>query len=121
VTRLRAVPSRSEARARRASARVFAALGDPTRLALVAQLCAEGPSSIVRLTSGTEITRQAVSKHLRALEAAGLARAERAGRERVWALRPERLEETRHYLNQISTQWDQALQRLRALVEFGAG
>ena len=99
------------------AAPVFAALGDPTRLRIVTRLCDGGPSSIVRLTEGGSVSRQAVSKHLRALEGAGLVRSVRAGRERIWQLETARLAEVRHYLHQISSQWDEALERLRAFVE----
>jgi len=99
------------------AAPVFAALGDGTRLRIVARLCEGGPSSIVRLTENTEVSRQAVTKHLRALEVAGLARSGRTGRERIWELQTRRLAEVRGYLEQISTQWDEALVRLRILVE----
>jgi DNA-binding transcriptional ArsR family regulator len=99
------------------AAPVFAALGDATRLAIVARLCHEGPQSIVRLTEGSAVSRQAISKHLRALEGAGLVRSDRSGRECIWALRTNRLAQARRYLDQISTQWDDALERLRAFVE----
>ncbi len=99
------------------SAPLFAALGDETRLKVVARLCASGPLSIARLTSGTEVTRQAVTKHLRVLAGAGLVRDLRRGRERVWELEPDRLEEARRCLDLISRQWDEALGRLRAAVE----
>lgn len=99
------------------AAPVFAALGDPSRLRIVARLCDGGPLNIVRLTEGGEVTRQAVSKHLRALEQAGLVRSTRAGRERIWQLEPQRLAEAGHWLAVISTQWDQALGRLKAFVE----
>ena len=99
------------------SAPVFAALGDETRLALVGRLCGGGPASIARLTEGATVTRQAVTKHLRALEQAGLVRSRRAGRERLWELRTARLAEARRMLDRISSQWDGALDRLAALVE----
>lgn len=99
------------------AAPIFAALGDATRLQIVARLCDGGPAPIVRLTEGTRVSRQAVSKHLRALQAAGLVRCERAGRESIWALEPSRLEEARHWLDRISGQWDQVLQRLAAFLE----
>ena len=99
------------------TAPVFAALGDATRLQIVARLCAGGPLSIVRLTEGADISRQAITKHLRALEGAGLVRSDRAGRERVWELQPKRLAEVRRCLDRISIQWDEALVRLGALVE----
>jgi DNA-binding transcriptional ArsR family regulator len=96
---------------------IFAALGDEVRLRIVARLCDGGPLSIVRLTEGADISRQAVTKHLRALEKVGLLRSCRAGRERIWELETRRLTEARRYLNEISEQWDDRLQRLRAFVE----
>lgn len=101
------------------AAPVFAALGDPARLTLVSRLCSEGPLSIVRLTEGARMSRQAVTKHLNALSDAGLVHSERSGRERVWQLRPRRLDEVRRYLDQIALQWDAAIDRLRDLVEDG--
>ena len=99
------------------AAPVFAALGDPTRLRIVARLCTHGPQSIVQLTEGSQVTRQAVTKHLLALEHAGLVRGEREGRERIWELQGKRLAEARQWLDQISQQWDAAIERLRAFVE----
>ena len=99
------------------AAPVFAALGDPTRLRLVARLSAEGPLSIVRLSDDAGVTRQAVTKHLHALMDAGLVRGSRSGRERIWELETRRLERARRYLDQISLEWDAALSRLRAFVE----
>src|SRR5688572_2481617 len=99
------------------AAPVFAALGDPTRLRIVVRLCAAGPQSIVKLTDGTDVTRQAVTKHLHALARAGLVRSTRGGRERIWEIQPRRLLDASHYLTQISAQWDAAIDRLRAFVE----
>ena len=99
------------------TAPVFAALGDPTRLRMVAQLCAQGPQSIVQLTSGSKVTRQAITKHLLALADAGVVQSRREGRERIWEVQPARLAEASKYLEQISTQWDEAIERLRAFVE----
>jgi DNA-binding transcriptional ArsR family regulator len=99
------------------AAPVFAALGDETRLQLVTRLCHEGPLSISRLSEGASMTRQAVTKHLGALEDAGLLTAERRGRERVYQLAPARLLAARRYLEQVSAQWDDAIERLRAHVE----
>ena len=96
---------------------MFAALGDATRLAIVARLCTTGPQSIVRLTEGTAVTRQAITKHLHALAQAGLVRSKRDGRERIWEMQTRRLADARRYLDQISAQWDDAIDRLRALVE----
>ena len=102
---------------RRGSAPLFAALGDETRLRLVARLCDRGPMSIARLTAGSRITRQAITKHLRVMERARLVHSARRGRESVWQLDQRRLEEARRYLDLISRQWDGALERLRRFVE----
>jgi DNA-binding transcriptional ArsR family regulator len=99
------------------SAPLFAALGDRTRLRLVARLCDRGPMSITRLTAGSRVSRQAISKHLRVLESAGVVRCTRRGRETLWQLRQLRLQEARRYLDTISAQWDDALLRLRDFVE----
>jgi DNA-binding transcriptional ArsR family regulator len=73
--------------------------------------------SITRLTAGSKVTRQAITKHLRVMEGAGLVRCRRIGRETLWQLESRRLEEARHYLGLISRQWDDALGRLRKFVE----
>jgi DNA-binding transcriptional ArsR family regulator len=96
---------------------VFAALGDETRLRLVSRLCEHGPMSIAKLTEGTDVTRQAITKHLHVLEEAGLVRGTREGRQNVWELAPRRLEEARRCLDLVSRQWDAAVDRLRAFVE----
>jgi DNA-binding transcriptional ArsR family regulator len=107
----------SAAQMQKTAAPIFVALGDPTRLALVARLCEQGPLSIAKLTAGADITRQAVTKHLHLLEDAGLVQSTRDGRESVWEVRPRRVQDARRYLDQISAQWDDAIDRLRALVE----
>ncbi|MBD8882094.1 helix-turn-helix transcriptional regulator [Rhodanobacter sp. 7MK24] len=99
------------------SAPVFAALGDATRLKLLAALCAGGALSIAQLTTGTAITRQAVTKHLLVLAEAGLVHDNWQGRERLWELEPSRLDEARRSLDAIAAQWDQALARLKHFVE----
>ncbi len=96
---------------------IFAALGDATRLALVERLSTAGPSSIARLTTGSTVTRQAITKHLHVLAGAGLVHDRRQGRERIWELSPGRLAEARERLDEISRHWDQALDRLKAFVE----
>ena len=96
---------------------VFVALGDSTRLRLLGRLSADGPLSITRLSRGTGVTRQAITKHLHTLGAAGLVRHARRGRERLWELDRRRLETAKRYLDQISAQWDQAIGRLKAFVE----
>ena len=102
---------------RSSAAPVFAALGDETRLRLVRRLCDDGPASITQLTSGSRVTRQAVTKHLRVLERAGIVRGTRHGRESLWQLEQQRLAEARHYLDLISQQWDDVLARLKKHVE----
>ena len=106
-----------EGTALRAAVSVFGALGDATRLRLIVTLCAGGALSIVQLTSGTDLTRQAVSKHLRVLAQVGLVRDVKLGRERFWEFAPEPLEDAVLSLQAIARQWDHALQRLKAKVE----
>jgi DNA-binding transcriptional ArsR family regulator len=85
-----------------ARATLFAALGDETRLSVLAKLMAEGPQSIARLTAGTDLTRQAVTKHLRVLESAGLLRSRRIGRESRFALETKPIKEARKYLKPMA-------------------
>ena len=96
---------------------VFAALGDEHRLRLLARLSEGEPMSISRLTAGSGITRQGVSKHLRVLAGAGLVRSSRRGKESLWQLERRRLEEARRSLDLISHQWDRALSKLKLFVE----
>jgi DNA-binding transcriptional ArsR family regulator len=99
------------------SAPVFAALGDEARLRLVVLLCAGGAMSVAQLTEGSQITRQGVTKHLLVLAKAGLVNNFKAGRERKWAFEPSRLEEARRSLDHVARQWDEALLRLKQMVE----
>ena len=101
----------------RRQAPVFAALGDETRLSLVGKLCGESPQSISRLTEGSDVTRQAISKHLRVLEGAGIVRGQRRGRETLFRLEPRALDQARRYLDQVSAEWGRALAGLKAYVE----
>ena len=109
--------SRRRAAGAAEAAPVFAALGDETRLGLLSRLCASGPQSISGLTAGVTISRQAVTKHLDVLAGAGLVRDARRGRERIWKVEPTRLGEARRYLDEISKGWDEALDRLKRMVE----
>lgn len=102
---------------RRTHAHVFAALGDETRLSLVARLSSGRPHSISQLTKGSKLTRQAITKHLRVLETAGIVHGLRKGRESRFELDQRPIKEIRRYLERVSEQWDQALGRLKALVE----
>jgi DNA-binding transcriptional ArsR family regulator len=96
---------------------MFAALGDETRLAIVGRLSSHGPLSITRLSSGSAITRQAVTKHLHVLASVGFVRGIRHGREHIWELQPEQVEIARRYLDQVSKRWDEALNRLKTFIE----
>jgi DNA-binding transcriptional ArsR family regulator len=99
------------------AAPVFSALGDATRLALLDRLAGGGPWSIARLTAGSDVTRQAVTKHLHVLADAGLVRDVRRGRERLWELETDRLADARRTLDELSKRWDEALDRLKRFVE----
>jgi DNA-binding transcriptional ArsR family regulator len=96
---------------------VFAALGDETRLALVAKLSGDQPCSISQLTKGSKLTRQAITKHLRVLESVGIVHSVHAGRESLFEFDPKPIEEMREYLDFVSEQWDHALARLKSFIE----
>lgn len=100
-------------------ASVFFALGDKTRLQLIAMLCAGGVFSIAQLTANTDLTRQAVTKHLQVLADAGLVKDLKIGRERLWQFDPAQMEEARRSLEVIGQQWEQALGKLKMAVERG--
>jgi DNA-binding transcriptional ArsR family regulator len=102
-----------------AHAHVFAALGDETRLSLIGKLAAGAPQSIARLAEGSALTRQAITKHLRVLESAGIVRSLRSGRESRFEFQPEPLRNLNAYLESVSAQWDDALARLKSFVEGG--
>ena len=109
-------PSRTSAR-QRGHAPVFAALGDATRLSLLAKLGDGQPRSISQLTHGSRLTRQAITKHLRVLQKARIVRCSRAGRESRFVLDPRPIDDLRHYLDSVSAQWDEALASLKSFVE----
>lgn len=102
---------------RGARAPVFAALGNKTRLSLVARLCRGQPCSISQLTGGSRLTRQAITKHLRVLEKAGIVHSFRTGRQSLFSFDPEPIEGIKDYLDSVSQQWDEALARLKSFVE----
>ncbi len=99
------------------SASQFAALGDPTRLALVEILADGDARSITSLAVGSGLTRQAITLHLKVLAGAGFVRSERVGRETQYAFQPEAIRDLRSYLDHVSHQWDDALSRLKSFVE----
>jgi DNA-binding transcriptional ArsR family regulator len=102
---------------RRPHAPVFAALGDETRLSLVAKLSGGLPYSISQLAQGSRLTRQAITKHLRVLERVEIVHSVRRGRESLFELNPAPIEEIKEYLDLVSEQWDRALARLKSFVE----
>jgi len=96
---------------------VFFALGDETRLAVLRRL-AEGPAmSATQLAGGAHVSRQAIAKHLKILEDAGLVSHQKNGRDVLYVLEARRLDEARVFLDGISAGWDRAIERLRKLVE----
>ena len=99
------------------AAPLFDALGDPNRLRIVVRLCDGGPSSTSQVTQTVSVSRQAATKHLELLEAAGLVISSRRGRERIWTLQTQPLLQAGAYLTQLSRRWDAAIDRLRAYVE----
>ena len=96
-------------------ASVFAALGDPVRLELLARMGDGG--SITKLAASLPITRQAVTRHLRVLERAELIEAQRHGRETRFVACPARLAEAKGWLDDVARQWDGTLERLKLHVE----
>lgn len=98
-------------------AAVFAALGEPTRIGLLDRLGDGVPRSIARLAEGMPISRQALSKHLRVLEGAGLASATRDGRQTLYRIDPSGLLVAEAWIGDISRQWDSAIDRLKRHVE----
>ena len=102
---------------RRQHAAMFAALGDETRLSLVAALASGEPRSIAQLSGGARITRQAITKHLRVLEQAGIVHSTRTGRESLFGFDPAPMQELEEYLQRVAAQWDEVLARLKAFVE----
>jgi len=105
------------ARKREACAPVFAALGDVTRLTLLSKLSGGEARSIAQLTEGSPLTRQAITKHLRVLEHAGIVHNIREGRESLFKIDPKPINGLREYLDRVSNQWDNALARLKSFVE----
>jgi DNA-binding transcriptional ArsR family regulator len=100
------------------AAPILSALGDPIRLAIVARLCKDGPLPTIELKQcAAGVSRQGVTKHLQVLEDVGLVESDRIGRDRQWRLQAQQFAALRAYLDWISTQWDERLERLRAFVE----
>ena len=96
---------------------VFAALGDPTRLSLVARLLSEPGLSTTALSDDAPMSRQAVAKHLVVLASAGLVRSEKDGRERRWTLDARPLEDVAAWARAIRREWEARFDRLDALLD----
>ena len=109
--------SRGPVRRIKSQAHVFAALGDETRLALVVKLSDGRAHSISQLTRGTRLTRQAITKHLRVLEGAGMVHSVREGRESLFEFNPQPVIGLKEYIDLVSGEWDRALVGLKNLVE----
>ncbi len=88
------------------AARLFAALADPTRLSLLIMLRSGGTRPIARLAASLGMTRQAVTKHLHALEAVGLIAVARDGRETCYSYQPHVIDDARRYLDAVAGRWD---------------
>lgn len=85
---------------------VFAALADPTRRQVVQSLSGGTTTTASKLAQGLPITRQAVAKHLAALDRAGLVAAERRGRETHYRLTPAPLGEAASWMAAVGAEWD---------------
>ncbi len=109
--------TRKTASARPPYSSIFAALGDDTRLAIVSELSHGERKSIAELTAGTRLTRQGVTKHLRVLSKARIVHSAKSGRENLFHLDPQPIKEVRQYADVVSEHWDNALARLKELVE----
>jgi DNA-binding transcriptional ArsR family regulator len=95
--------------------RVFHALGDPTRRAIVEKL-SEGPVSVSSLAQPLDITLAAVVQHLQILEASGLVQTEKVGRVRTCHIEPKGLSVAERWINQRRTLWERRLDRLGKLL-----
>ena len=102
-----------------AMAGVFAALGDATRASLLTELVTVGRGTATSLAVGKEITRQAVDRHLRVLEGAGLVASRRVGREVVYALNPATVASSAEWLEDLGRSWERKLSSIKALAEGG--
>jgi DNA-binding transcriptional ArsR family regulator len=91
---------------------VFSALADPSRRFLVETLASRGSATPTELAGELPVTRQAVTKHLTALRAAGLVHARRQGRETRYELDPAPLGDAAGWISHVGSQWDSRLDAL---------
>ena len=96
---------------------VFEALADPTRRRLVGMLAARDTATATELAAELPVTRQAVAKHLAALDAAGLVAGRRLGRETRYRLTPGPLEDAAAWMARVGAEWDERLAALRRHLE----
>lgn len=101
----------------RAAQPLFAALADPMRRSLIANLAKKSPKTATQLATEYPITRQGILKHLTILQKAGLVRVSQAGRDKRYFLQPEPLSEVERWVDEIGALWDRRLLRLKTLVE----
>jgi DNA-binding transcriptional ArsR family regulator len=95
--------------------RVFHALGDPTRRAIVEKL-SEGPLSVSRLASPLDITLTAVAQHLQVLEESGLVHTEKVGRVRTCRIESAGFSALEKWLGDRRSTWERRLDRLGDLL-----
>ncbi len=96
---------------------VFSALSDPTRRAVIRSLSEDGPSTVTELAARLPVTRQAVAKHLDALEGAGLVAIATSGRSRRYRLTPRPMTDAMAWMADVGGEWDERLESLRRLFE----
>jgi DNA-binding transcriptional ArsR family regulator len=96
---------------------VLAALADPTRRSVLESLVRDGATTATVLARRLPVTRQAVGKHLSVLERAGLVHCRRVGREARYLPDPAPLTSTAEWLTRLAREWDERLDRIRALAE----
>lgn len=94
----------------------FAALADPTRRQLLRRIGTR-PQPVTDLCTGFCMSQPAISKHLKVLREAGLVEADKRGREHVYHLRRDGINELKTYMDSISSMWDEALDAFAAYLE----
>ena len=96
---------------------LWAAVGDPTRRRLLDSLLALGEATATRLSGELPVTRQAIAKHLLVLDRVGLVAGRKQGREVLWAVDPERLDEAGQAMARAAAAWDPRLAAIKELAE----
>jgi DNA-binding transcriptional ArsR family regulator len=96
---------------------IFSALSDPTRRQVIRSLSEEGPSTVTELADRIPVTRQAIAKHLAALDEAGLVASTAEGRRRSYRLTPGPLADAMEWMVDVGAEWDERLDALKRLLE----